>query len=325
MGDPLQSVPARHWSTQEVADRPFSYWVDTVCDRFLQLEIDSPVRAHFHAQLDQTDLGAATVSWLYADAQRVRRTPAKIACSEPSFLLMQLRAGRVWIRQAGSTMPLRPGECILLDGAQPYEVECPQSTCSCVLRLPDDWLRRRIPSPEHLAPRPIAGSGWGGALCAALSRLDIDDCEELARSELADHIASLLKLALVEGPRYSTGSRHLREQLVRALHEGLAEPDLSPAAVATGLGISVRALHYAFAAAGTSFSEELMQARLQRGRDLLGDARLADVPVIEVAARCGFTDPSHFARRFRRRFGLAPLAFRRAACASHPREARPRR
>src|SRR5690348_9623790 len=97
----LQSVPARHWSTDEAADRPFSYWVDTVCDRFLELEIDSPVRRHFHARLDQTELGSATANWLCADAQQVRRTRSKAAHAPPSYLLMQLRSGRVEIRQAG--------------------------------------------------------------------------------------------------------------------------------------------------------------------------------------------------------------------------------
>jgi AraC-like DNA-binding protein len=30
-----------------------------------------------------------------------------------------------------------------------------------------------------------------------------------------------------------------------------------------------------------------------------------------VAEKCGFSDPSHFARRFRRQFGTTPLQYRR--------------
>ncbi|HEY7890380.1 MAG TPA: AraC family transcriptional regulator [Steroidobacteraceae bacterium] len=318
MADRVPSVPARHWSTDEAADRPFSYWVDTVCDRFLELDIDSPVREHFHARLDQTELGPATANWLCADAQRVRRTRAKIGRTRPSFLLMQMRAGRVEIRQAGRITPLRPGECILLDGTQPYEVECPEATRSCVLQLSDEWLRRRVSSPEQLAPRHFGGSGWSGALCAAVASLEIDSCDHLAlpRGEVAEHIAALLTLALGPEPQDSVRGQHLRQRLLRAIRGGLSDPDLSPTAVAAGHHVSVRALHYAFAAAGTTFVEELMLARLQRARELLADPRMRAMPVIEVAARCGFTDPSHFARRFRRRFGIAPLAFRRAAGAS---------
>ncbi|HEV7138601.1 MAG TPA: AraC family transcriptional regulator [Steroidobacteraceae bacterium] len=314
MGAQLQSMPARHWSTDEAADRPFSYWVDTVCDRFLELEIDSPVRRHFHARLDQTELGAATANWLCADAQRVRRTRATADHAHPSYLLMQLRAGRVRIRQAGCITPLHPGECILLDGAQSYELDCPEATRSCVLQLSDAWLRRWVSAPERLAPRHFAAVGWSGALCAAVGSLEIDSCDHLAlpRGEVAEHIAALLTLALGPEPRDYSGGQRLRERLKRTVGNRLMDPGLSPASVAAEHRISLRTLHYAFAAAGTTFVEELMQVRLQRAQELLADPRLQELPVIDVAARCGFTDPSHFARRFRRQFGLAPLAFRRA-------------
>jgi AraC-like DNA-binding protein len=315
MGDRLQTAPARHWSTDEVANQAFSYWVDTVCDRFLELDIDSPLREHFHARLDQCELGPATANWLCADVQRVRRTSAKIARAHPGFLLMQLRAGRVQIRQAGRITPLHPGECILLDGAQPYEVECPQATRSFVLQLPDEWLRCWVRFPERLTPTRFAAQGWSAALCAAVGSLDIDSCDDLAlsRSEVADQVTALLKLALGPQPQDAAGEQRLRDRLMHTVRNGLSDPTLSPAAVAAEHHVSVRSLHYAFAAAGTTFIEQLMHARLMRARELLSDPRLRDVPVIEVAARCGFTDPSHFARRFRRQFGVAPLAFRRSA------------
>ncbi|MFO1376695.1 MAG: AraC family transcriptional regulator [Steroidobacteraceae bacterium] len=52
----------------------------------------------------------------------------------------------------------------------------------------------------------------------------------------------------------------------------------------------------------------IVQHRLVRARELLLKTEL---PVIEIALRCGFDDPSHFARRFREQFRMAPSAFRR--------------
>jgi AraC-like DNA-binding protein len=75
-------------------------------------------------------------------------------------------------------------------------------------------------------------------------------------------------------------------------------------------GISKRYLHYLFAHAGTTFVNEPMRMRLETARRLLSDKRYDALSVSEVAARCGFLEPSHFARRFRKAFSLRPTEFR---------------
>ena len=314
MGGRLQSVArARHWSTDGIdSRRALSYWVDTVCDRFLELEIDSSPRLGFHASLDQVDFGPGTINLICADAQRVRRTNAHIAGTrQAAFMLMQLRAGRARISQRGRATSLYPGECVLINGAEPYEVECPGPTRSLVLQLPDHWLRRHLDEPESAVPRRVSGGGWSAALCAAVASLDVDpgDGLPLPLIEVAEHIGALLRLAIRPDRPISAG-RSRYEQLMRIARGRLAEPGLTPREVAAEHRISVRSVHYAFAAAGTSFIEALMRARLEHARELLADRGLRELPVVEIAARCGFLDPSHFARRFRQAYGIAPLAYR---------------
>src|SRR6185369_15668841 len=48
--------------------------------------------------------------------------------------------------------------------------------------------------------------------------------------------------------------------------------------------------------------------RLDAGAALLAGSNL---PVAEIALATGFADQSHFTRRFSRRFGVAPAAYRR--------------
>ena len=99
----LAAPEPRRWSTRDVSqEHALGYWVDTVCDQFLELDIDTPVRDRFHASLDQFDLGPATANFLEAAAQQVRRTCAKIArMKSPMFVLLQLRVGQVRIQHAG--------------------------------------------------------------------------------------------------------------------------------------------------------------------------------------------------------------------------------
>jgi AraC-like DNA-binding protein len=67
-----------------------------------------------------------------------------------------------------------------------------------------------------------------------------------------------------------------------------------------------------FAAAGTTFSNELYGFRLQRAERLLQDRRFDGVGIAEIAWNCGFSEPSHFSRRFRKCFGVPPTAYRQS-------------
>jgi len=57
----------------------------------------------------------------------------------------------------------------------------------------------------------------------------------------------------------------------------------------------------------------IRERRLEHCRAELADAAHAGRPVAVVGARWGFTDPAHFSRAFRARYGVAPGRFRREA------------
>jgi AraC family transcriptional activator of tynA and feaB len=303
---------ARLWSTEDVEQRlALSYWVDTVCDRFMELEIDTPLRERFSGRLEQADLGPATVNFLQADRQRVRRTRAKIAGTHyPVFHLMQLRSGRVVVRQLGREAPLRPGECMLINGTEPYEIACPEATSALVMALPEAWLKRWVQHPERFPVRVFSGSSWSAALNAALDSLEIASTDSLALppNAVAEQIASLL--ALAAGREALDHRPVLLQRLMSTLRDCFHESDLSATAVASAHHVSIRTLHYAFAHAGTTFTEELLRLRLEHAVQVLSNPKLAHLPVTEAAARCGFADPGHFSRRFRQRYGKSPRQFR---------------
>jgi len=308
-------MPRRLWTTEQVEQRhALAYWIDIVCDRFMELEIDTPQRDGFRGRLEQLDLGAAaTVNILEADRQRVCRTRAKIARTRhPVFHLMHMRSGGVIVHQLGRETPLRAGECILINGTEPYEIECPQATRAVVVGLQESWLKRWVHHPERLPAHVFSGPYWSCALNAALASLDVASPHSLALapSAVAEQIASLL--ALAAGPDALAVWPALVERVMSTLRDRFHEADLSAPTVAREHHVSRRALHYAFARAGTTFMEELLRLRLEHARQILSNPRLVHMPVTEAAARCGFAEPSHFARRFRQRYGQSPRQFRQA-------------
>lgn len=61
------------------------------------------------------------------------------------------------------------------------------------------------------------------------------------------------------------------------------------------------------AAAGMSPSEFIMEQKLTAAVQIIQHENL---PVKELAARCGFTDPGYFIRRFKRRYGITPAQYK---------------
>ena len=103
-----------------------------------------------------------------------------------------------------------------------------------------------------------------------------------------------------------TSARELAIRSHRCLHRAVVrQPELSPASLADAHGISLRYLHLLFAQRGHTAAAWIRERRLAYCREVLTTAD-ADLSVTEVAIRAGFSDPSHFSRLFRHRFGVAP-------------------
>jgi AraC family transcriptional regulator, regulatory protein of adaptative response / methylphosphotriester-DNA alkyltransferase methyltransferase len=96
--------------------------------------------------------------------------------------------------------------------------------------------------------------------------------------------------------------------------------DLTLDAVARALASSPRQVQRAYAQFGhTTFSEDLHARRMAAAAQLLVEQR--SIPVSAVARLVGYRQAPHFARAFRRRYGLAPARFREQALRARERRA----
>ena len=306
----------RCWSTDDVQPRQaLAYWCDSICQVMLELDIESTGGTGFSAQLDQWRLGPTTANFLSATAQSVARSRTRIShSSSEAFLLVHLREGDFGLKHCGHSTHLRAGDVTLIDSRLPHEVDCPEMTRCLILQLPPQWLSVWLPRPESLLGRVFhPNTSWGAALSATLAALQPSELGQLALPPgvVAEQIAVLLALAAGPTPAPSERPDVLMLRLQRLLRDRYHEIGLTPAALARDLGISARYLHYLFAKQATTFGRELLRMRLERARELLQDWRHDDIPIGDIASRCGFAEASHFARRFRHTFGAAPNDFRR--------------
>jgi AraC family transcriptional regulator, regulatory protein of adaptative response / methylphosphotriester-DNA alkyltransferase methyltransferase len=105
---------------------------------------------------------------------------------------------------------------------------------------------------------------------------------------------------------------YLRSRAVVARYYRLP---LTVPGVARALASSPRELQRAYAQFGeTSFREDLLARRMSAAAELLGGQPY--LRVAEVAYLVGYRQPAHFARAFKRRYGVAPSRFRASVDAS---------
>lgn len=317
MGSNLSDELARQWSTDSVsASHRLDYWVGAICEAFLEMDCSSRQASLFEGLLTSVSVGPLSFNQVEASTQDVFRTRAGISRSafHPFYLITQRETA--WhVRQGGHRVGLRPGDAVLVDSAQTYELHFPESVEVMSIQLPRTWVGAWLNRLEDSKPRvALRDQGWGRALSGLSLQLAHDPLSALGYPPhlLSDQLGAMLAASLEPSTMESLSPRQdLVMQARRVLRASLDRPGLTAQCVAAELGVSVRTLHRAFAAQATSFALDLRRLRLTHAAQLLSHSRLAKVTVAELGRRSGFADGSHFVREFQRHFGETPARWRR--------------
>ncbi|MFJ6851829.1 AraC family transcriptional regulator [Streptomyces sp. NPDC091271] len=116
-----------------------------------------------------------------------------------------------------------------------------------------------------------------------------DECTSQVRSAMADTLVTRIM---------AYAGRHL------------TEPDLTAGRIATAHAVSERHLYAVLSGAGIQLEQWIITERLTRAREMLASDSFRHLPIGAVAAQCGFINASHFARRFRAKYGVTPRDWR---------------
>jgi AraC family transcriptional activator of tynA and feaB len=307
---------SRQWTTAQAGTSDLvDYWRKAICEAIFELEFDAPAGA-LDATLRQYQLGALRLSNVSVGSTHevIRSREAIARNNRPHFNLNYVRRGEWTVDHCGHEIELHPGELILLDNRQPYSVRS-NGADHIAVHLPVEWLRCWIPNPEAAVAKPIRlGTPWRAALAASLDDATLlPDAAPGSEDLCAEQIAGALALAL--GPTRTRNTTHTRLIFLRvqgAMRRSFHDHELDAKAIATTLGISARYLHKILAREETTYGRELIRIRLERAMAMLRDARFNELSIAEIGWRCGFSDPSHFSKRFREACEQTPGSFRSA-------------
>jgi AraC family transcriptional regulator, positive regulator of tynA and feaB len=317
---------ARVWSTSAaVRNRQFAYWREMICEAFLDLTPESDMRDGFTGTVTQWSYGEMSVARIDSQRQRVLRTARDIdrAPQAGYYANLQLR-GTSGMRQGDRATILRPGDIALVHTDEPFAFDFATNFRQLSLFIPGHLLETE--GRWRTATRIDTSTGVGAAARHAMDALTRPALSPASASKLAVLAGGMLAVAL-DSSTDTDGAQTRSARTYRAaltdIEEHLGDDDLSPAATARRLGVSVRWLHRLFAGHERSYAATVRRLRLEVALRNLQDPAREHLRVIDIAAEAGFGHVASFHRAFRQAFGRSPAEVRAAPSGPSPIPPRP--
>lgn len=316
--------PSRQSAWDTAGVRPaeqFAYYREAICQAFMNLTPEPAAAAGFPASVEHVRLGDAAINRVSFPEHVVRRSAADIAASDRSCFYLNLKlAGRCRIQQDGRVISLSPGQVGIFDSDRQFALlhdRGPQLRVASFW-VPAEVLRERLPASFDVAAARVSDDPHVGRLIVETARALSDGALRMTEDESVHLFRALIELVAVSLSRHSRAGTAEAESLAdattlavkRAIHRRLREPGLAVADVAEAVGVSDRYVHKLLARSGSSFTEYVMAYRLEGAARDLGDPAMADRAIGAIAFDWGFSDLSHFTRRFKHRFGCRPRDWR---------------
>jgi AraC-like DNA-binding protein len=318
------------YSTREVHPRDrVSYWLEVATKEFYGHDFRSGVGPSFLAELFPAMVGELWAGRCKCEPCDIHRGPSHIARDDVDDILLSVRLfGTTLIAQGGHEAVHGAGTMALLDTRRPSDIHFQSPTDSIVIRFPREPLAARLGELAGLTARPVSTDGpVAGLATGFLSMLaeragSLDDATGLKLCEQALDLVALAFSSEVglNGVTLSSPRAAALMRVKSAIEARLCDADLKPATVAAAAGISVRYANALLAEEGTSVERYVLSRRLERCRQALEDPGQARRMIGEIAFAWGFSDLSHFGRRFRAAYGMTPGEYRRRAQETGKRE-----
>lgn len=292
-------------------------------------DIRTEHRSDFDATIRMIDLGAVGLSIFRNPSLETRRTARMISRSDPKIYSLNLTLrGHGVVEQGREVCVAHRDEFNILDLSRPHHVRYfehgsagADTSTAISIQVPHTLL----PIPANKARRldavgMMSGRTGIGALLAHHLRGLPRHVDELRPAEVArvgavtlDLVAAMLVHHLDLEPVVLPSETWQQVTYTRVqafIERHLADPELTPQAVAAAHHISLRTLHRLFQPSGTTVARWIRQRRLDRCRRDLVDPALHGHSIQAIARRWGFLDNAHFSRVFSAAHGMSPRTYR---------------
>tara|TARA_R110002167_G_scaffold47169_12_gene139948 strand:+ start:3478 stop:4386 length:909 start_codon:yes stop_codon:yes gene_type:complete len=301
-------------------------WQEIYIDEVMSVEYKTASDVPFIADIEATIVGDIVLGEMTATVSGVSRNLQNIAEDSRDGYLLMISKGAPPISgvHAGREYTVNTDGCVLYSSSEPLNGYMKERDSN----KPNSWSNHFFPvdllKGKFNRIHDFIGLGVDEN-CEALGLLRnyismIENNGSMSSGALIAHasdtIVDLIGLTLgVTGDEAElAGLRGLRaarlEAVLGLMGRNYINPRLSAREVGRQLGLSERYVQDLLAATGLSFSERILEFRLQHACKLLGAQAAREMRIGDIIFASGFGDVSYFNRCFRRRFGCNPGSVR---------------
>lgn len=313
--------PVRSWSSEGThRSEATDAWQHALSDTYGHWEVGKAVNPGFAASIRKREFGEMRVVECQCDPCSGKRIPQIINRDSEVFIGVQItRSGTEQFHLGGHALSVGAGDLVIWTSDQPTEFTVVERLHKVSLVLPWRHLQKRLPRSSRFTGTVLdSRSGIGAVLYSHVDslakQLQLFSDEDQAAVERATlELVSAALTHRIDAPLKSLSGRYLAQLQDYALRH-LQDETLSPLTIAKANNMSPRYVHLLFAQMGTSVSAWIRQQRLDRCKEALESPSHRNSSVAEIAYSWGFSEPSHFTRIFKARYGASPSVWRETQC-----------
>jgi AraC-like DNA-binding protein len=312
------------FSTEMLPERErFSAFREEFARRVLAMDVVDHSAGRPRFDITFMQLGAAGVGTLDGTSAEFIREQHHLKDGSDDFRINIAEAAPIRFAHGGQEGICANCEAYFIDHARPERCRGGHGQAGKLINIAvrAAALKTLVRHPEDLAGhkvRPGPALRLLHGYLRSLTALEEPPPPDLAPI-IGTHLLDLAAAAL--GPtaeaRDIIASRGVKAARLRAILSEVArhfsDPNFELDNIVVALGLSRRYVQQLLEETGHSFTEHLLERRLERAFAMLTDPRFLHLPIIDIAFAAGFGDVSHFNRMFRRRFGDTPSGVRAAA------------
>ena len=276
----------------------------------------------FHASIKIRDVGGIGIGHLCHNASEIAHDKRALTDGRCGHMMLVVQlSGRAIVTQGNIDTAISANDIAIIDTYRPFACRFEGENRQLAAYIPAAELMTRCPANAFARPQLWSGRhGLGGLARSTLMTMarSVDRFEQDDAVHARDMLIGIVKHMVERDrlPRTESSPNLLPDHRIRTFIDAhLADPDLGPAQIAAGCGISIRRLHRSFVDTDWSVCGWIRDQRLARCRTDLLDRAKDDLSITQIAFRWGFNDAAHFSRAFRNFYHQSPRDVRRRLAA----------